>query len=314
MIFMQLNIIATIQPNAKYLKEIIIHPMLNGIRYNTAIPINKPKKKVIHELKKKIYPKNLWIDLKCRELRIKDEVTVPDELITLNHKIDVKTPTAMYFNEGEKYLIIEEVIDGDKLVIKAPPNVPKDFKIHFGKMASVNIPDVTKIHGFLTSNDIEYIHAAMENDIHDYMISFVEKPSDIEKVLEIDPDAQIIAKIESQKGIRFVEEDYDRYKDKVRLMAARGDLYIELDRPHKILNMMKLLIEKDPNAIAASRILLSVLESDEIPSCADLCDIGFILELGYKHVLLGDHVCEDETALKNAIGILEAIQEDFLDF
>ena len=76
---------------------------------------------------------------------------------------------------------------------------------------------------------------------------------------------------------------------------------------------MKLIIEKDPDAIAASRILLSVLDSDEIPNCADLCDVGFILQLGYRNLLLGDHVCEDETALKNAIGILEAIQEDFLN-
>jgi len=310
---MKLNIIGTIQPDASYLREIIIHPMISGIRYNTAIPNNKPKKKIIYELKKKIYPKDLWIDLKCRELRITDAVTIPDEIITLNHKIEVKTPTAMYFNEGEKFLIVEEVINGNKLVIKAPQNAPEDFQIRFGKSASVNIPEVTKVHGFLTENDIEYIHASRENDIHNYMISFVEGSSDIEEVLKIDPDAKIIAKIESEKGIQFVENEYLKFKDKVRLMVARGDLYIELDRPHKILNMMKLIIEKDPNAVAASRILLSVLESDEIPSCADLCDIGFILELGYEHVLLGDHVCEDETAFKNALGILEAIQEDFLN-
>ncbi len=310
---MKLNIIGTIKPDATYLREIIIHPMISGIRYNTAIPTEIPKKKIIYDLKKKIYPKQLWIDLKCRELRIEEAVTIPNEIITLNHKIEVKTPTIMYFNEGEKYLIIDEIIDGNKIRIKVPSNVSNDFKMQFGKAASVNIPEVRKIHGFLTRNDVEYIHASMENDIHYYMISYVEQASDIEEILKIDPEARIVAKIESEKGVQFVEEEYDKYKDRVRLMAARGDLYIELDRPHKILNIMKLIIRKDPDAIAASRILLSVLEAEQIPSCADLCDIGFILEIGFKNILLGDHICEDETALKNAIGILEAVQADFLN-
>ena len=310
---MKINLIGSIQPTASYLREIVSHQMFSGLRLNTAIPFSKPKKKVLYELKKKIYPKTLWVDLKCRELRIKHKVTVPGGLLELNHDIEVKTPTTLYYNEGEKYLIVDELIDGNKLRIKIPKNAPDDFKIIFGQSASVNIPEVRKIHGFLTENDREYIKAALENDIHDYMISFVERSSDIKEILEIDPDASIVAKIESEKGIQFIKNEYDDFKDNVRLMIARGDLYIELDRPHKILNMMKLIIEKDPDAIAASRILLSVLDSDEIPNCADLCDVGFILQLGYRNLLLGDHVCEDETALKNAIGILEAIQEDFLN-
>ncbi|NHI92420.1 MAG: hypothetical protein EAX96_07940 [Candidatus Lokiarchaeota archaeon] len=313
MITLKIKIIGSLQPDVSYLKDIISHSMVSGIRFNTAIPFEIPKRKILYQFKKKIFPKKLWVDLKCRELRIKEQVTIPNDLIELNHQIEIKTPTIMYYNEGEKYLVIDEIINGNKLKIRIPKNAPNDFKICFGKSASVNIPEVQKIYGYLTDNDREYIQAALENDIHDFMISYVEDPSDIKEVLELDPNASIIAKIESEKGLEFVKSHYNDFKEKVHLMVARGDLYIELDRPHKILNAMKIIIEKDPDAIAASRILLSVLNSEQIPNCTDICDIGFILQLGYKNLLLGDHVCEDESTLKNAIGILEAIQNDFLN-
>ncbi len=38
-------------------------------------------------------------------------------------------------------------------------------------------------------------------------------------------------------------------------MAARGDLYVEINTPHDILNATKLIIEKDPEAIVGSRML-----------------------------------------------------------
>ncbi|MHA1796940.1 MAG: pyruvate kinase [Candidatus Helarchaeota archaeon] len=309
---MKLQVIGSLHPEANFLKSVMTYPIVSGIRFNTAIPFKDPKK-VVYRLKKKTYPKTLWIDLKCRELRIKEETTIPDNLIILNHKIELKTPAVMYYNEGEKYLIIDEVIDGNKLKIRVPKNVTSDFSIHFGKSASINIPDVIKIHGYMTQNDINYVNAAIENNIHDYMISFVEEASDIESVLELDPEAKIVAKIESQKGIEFIEKQYDQFKDNVTLMVARSDLYIELEHPHSILNVIKLIIEKDPNAIGASRILLSVIKSSDIPNCADICDIGFLLSLGYKTFLLGDQICEDENTLKNALGILKAIQDDFLN-
>ena len=94
-------------------------------------------------------------------------------------------------------------------------------------------------------------------------------------------------------------------------MVARGDLYIEIERPHEILNALELIIKKDPDAILASRILLSTLNLESIPSCSDMCDIGFGLKLGYKNFMLGDHVCENENALKSSIGILDHILKDF---
>ncbi len=307
-----MSIFVTIHPFADYLDPILRHPRIVGLRFNSAIPFSQTPQEIIEILKNKVKNKELWIDLKCRELRIAENVRVPKELIPLNHEIEVKLPTAMYFNEGERYLIIEEIIDGNKLKIKTPKKAPEDFEIRFGKGASINIPDNSlKIYGYLTENDIKYIEASKECDIHNYMISFVEQISDVKDVLELDPEAKMVAKIETEKGLEFIKFRYSLVKDKVKLLAARGDLYIEIDRPHEILNAMKLIIEKDPQAILASRILLSTLNPKSIPSCSDLCDIGFGIKLGYKNFMIGDHVCENENAIKSALGILDQILEDF---
>ncbi len=307
-----MNVLVTIHPHANYIDSILRVPSISGLRFNSAIPFSETPSEIIEILKKKTKGKDLWIDLKCRELRITEDVIVPKDLIPLNHKIEVNLPNAMYFNEGERYLIIEDVVDGNKLKIKKPKNAPDDFHVRFGKGASINIPDDSlKIEGYLTENDIKYIKASSESGIHNYMISFVEQASDIKEVLELDPDARMVAKIESKKGLEFIKLRYDPFEDKVRLMAARGDLYIELDRPHEILNAMASIIKKDPDAILASRILLSTLEQESIPSCSDLCDIGFVLKLGYQNFMIGDHVCEKEKALKSALGILLQIMKDF---
>ena len=307
-----MSILVTIHPFADYLDSILTHPRIIGLRFNSAIPFTQTPQEIIEILKKKTKPKELWIDLKCSELRITKETVVPKELIPLNHKIEVSLPTAMYFNEGEKYLIIENIIDGDKLQIKTPKYASEDFEIRFGKGASINIPNSSlKVHGYLTENDTKYIKASKECNVHNYMISYAQNSSDIEELLKLDPEATIVAKIESKKGLEFVKNEYEQYRDNVRLMAARGDLYIEIERPHEILKALKLIIKKDPDAIFASRILLSTLEPEAIPSCSDICDVGFGILLGYKKFLLGDHVCEKEVALKSSIGLMDHIFKDF---
>lgn len=281
------------------------------VRLNTGALISGSKKDIIEEAKKQVFPAPLWMDLKCRELRIIKETVIPRDLIELNHSIEVDTPTVVYYNEGKSYIIIEEIIEGNKLKIKLPKNFSGKEEIKFGKGASINIPDKSlKIDGYLTDNDIEYIEAAKQNGIHNYLLSYVESVEDIQYVKNLDPEAIIIAKIESPKGLKFVREDYIQVKDHVRLLAAREDLYIELERPHQIIEALKLIIQKDPNAIAASRILETLRNPDKMPKCAELCDIGFLLELGYKSLLLGDVLSSNQAALLAALGIIDAISKE----
>jgi pyruvate kinase len=89
-------------------------------------------------------------------------------------------------------------------------------------------------------------------------------------------------------------------------MAARGDLYLELEQPGQILQAVRTIIQADPGAVAASRILSS-LRRDSRPSCEEVSDIGLLAALGYQTLLLGDELSFQEKTLLRAVAALEAI-------
>ena len=60
----------------------------------------------------------------------------------------------------------------------------------------------------------------------------------------------------------------------------------------------------------ANRIL-SGMRKSRTPSCAELGDVGFLLELGYRSLLLGDEICFHADALFSALAVLESIERDY---
>ena len=77
----------------------------------------------------------------------------------------------------------------------------------------------------------------------------------------------------------YVKKEWNK---EARLMAARGDLYVEMKMPHHIIKAQEDIVKKDPDAIAASRIFSSLAYSFE-PSCSDISDVdelwGFLKAL-----------------------------------
>nr|MDO8085516.1 pyruvate kinase [Candidatus Sigynarchaeum springense] len=307
-----IEIIVTTAPDASFIPAIARIDAVSGFRFNTGYSYFKGSKAdALSAFKVATGRKTAWVDLKTRELKLvtATEITPGNQILEINHRVEISNfPALIYFNEGKKAVEIDQVIDGNKLHVNIPPG-RKDFKISFGKGTSFNMPDARVTDGFFTARDVEFVKAARELGMHDYCLSYVEAASDIDELLRLDPDARVIAKIESPRGLQFVASGYRAVKGKVRLLAARGDMYVELDRPHDILAALKSIIDADPRAIGASRLLLSFLEPGSIPSCADICDIGFLFKLGYKSFLLGDELCADENVLKSAIGVILAIQE-----
>ncbi len=300
-----LAIYLTLEAGRQFSQEVLQSPLIKGIRWNTGAPTSDIKSRVLTNFQRNIDPIKGWIDLKTRELRIINSPTVPYDYLELNHEIEVDTPTVMYYNEGKKVVIIKDVFDGNKLMVKLPDNFTGKETIRFGEGASINIPDESlKVKRYLTQTDKEYIEAAKHIGLHNYLLSFVESTEDIKELMKLDPNANIIAKIESKKGLHFVTNEYEQVKNNVRLLVARADLYIELNRPHEILKALRLIIKQDPTAIAASRILESFLDLKSIPLCADFTDLGFLLEIGYKTFLLGDDLCQNEESLLSALGAL----------
>ena len=83
-------------------------------------------------------------------------------------------------------------------------------------------------------------------------------------------------------------------------MAARDDLYLQcLENNNDMLCYLKKIIERDSEAICASRIFLS-LERSKTVSFADFTDLELMYNLGYRKFMLCDNICNYsfESAIK----------------
>jgi len=294
--------IVTIPPYAPFIEEVVKHPLVSGLRLNTVMPLKGSIEDTVKKLRDQVGEKDLYLDLKCRQLRVKNFGVPPFTEIELTHRIKVQTPVTAYFGNGEEQATVLEV-DGNRLIMQEGPSRV------VGPGESINIPHPSlTIEGYLTENDRNYILAGKAAGVHNYMLSFFEQAEDEKELLEIDPLAQRIYKIESLKGLNYIKKS--ELPEHGRLMAARGDLFAELEKPHKIIKAMEQIITKDPQAIAASRILGSFSQSYE-PSCADISDVDSLIRMGYRTLMLGDDVCMRRDSVISALNLLEAMDEQY---
>lgn len=324
-ITMSIQTIVTIPPYAPFIREVVRHKSVSGLRLNTVMPVKESEQledmlKRLDDETKKAGNKELWIDLKCRQLRVKEYWVPPYTKIRISHNIKVETPVTAYFSDGNEHATVVEV-DGDGLIMLEGP------KRVVGPGESINIihPSLS-IEGFLTDTDKRYIEAACKVGIHNYMLSFTETQDDIETLYKLDGDANAVAKIESRKGMDYVKNEWGKDNEdksvkqnavitnqslmKSRLMAARGDLYIELSKPHEIIDAVETIIKTDPNAIVASRIFNSFSHSLE-PTCNDIGDVDNLLRMGYKTFMLGDDICMRRESVMSALNLFSAMAERY---
>lgn len=293
--------IVTIPPYASFIEEVLRHPIVSGVRLNTVMPIQGKLEDTLRDLDEKArrHHKDLWVDLKCRQLRIKTYGVPPFTEIELTHNIEVETPVKAYFSDGKEAATVLKV-EGNRLIMQEGP------RRVVGPGESVNIPHPSlKVHGYFTEKDKEYIAACREVGIHNYMLSFVEEKGDAEELLKLDPEARVVEKIESIEGMNYVHENWE---GKTRLMAARGDLFVELKKPHHVLRALETIVEKDLNAIAASRIFSSLAYSLD-PTCEDISDVDNLLRMGYRTVMLGDDICMKRDSVISGLNLFAAIAE-----
>ena len=295
--------IVTIPPYAPFIEEVLKHEVVGGIRLNTVMPVKESLEDVLKRLdeKAKKHEKELWIDLKCRQLRVKTFGVPPFTEIELTHNIKVNTPTKAYFSDGKETATVLEV-NGNKLIMQEGP------KRVIGPGESVNIPDRSlTIEGYFTDIDKRYIEAGKKVGADHYMLSFVEGKEDIDLFKKQYPEAVIAAKIESRKGMQYVAKEWNK---EARLMAARGDLYVELRMPHYIIEAVETIVKKDPDAIAASRIFNSLTYNLE-PSCEDIGDVDNLLRIGYKTFMFGDDICMKRDSIISGLNLFAAMAEKY---
>lgn len=289
--------IVTVPPYATFIDDVARHPVVGGLRLNTVMPVKGPLDAMLERLAAHGQP--LWVDLKGRQLRVVDAAVPPFTSVRLSHRIDVTTPADAFFSDGREYARIVE-IDGDRLILDESP------RRVVGPGESVNIvADDLRIEGTLTDTDRSYLDAMSRAGLRDVMLSFVESPGDVAEVREILPDANVVLKIESRPGLGYVARHGATHG---RLMAARGDLYVEVVQPHRIIAAMREIVRADPDAIVASRILSS-LAVDPVPLASDIGDVAFCLEIGYRTFLFGDEVCQRRDTILPALNLFSEIAQ-----
>jgi pyruvate kinase len=277
---------------------VVEHPLVRGLRLNTVMPLKESHVDVVRRLAS--LGSRLWVDLKGRQLRVVEAAIPPFTEVRVSHPVAVDTPCDAFFSDGREYARIVAV-DGPRLILQESP------RRMVGPGESVNIVDSSlRIEGTLTSTDRAYLQAMREAHVLDVMISFVEEPGDVDEVLDLLPGARPLLKIESQRGLAFVS----KYKaSKGRLMAARGDLYVEVLYPHRIIGAMRDIIAADAEAVAASRLFPS-LARHPVPDAADISDAAYLMALGYRTFMLGDEVCMRRDSVLAALNLLEAVARE----
>jgi pyruvate kinase len=289
----------TAPPYATFLEEVARHPLVCGLRLNTVMPVRGGPGEALARLGG--FGQPLWVDLKGRQLRVVGAAVPPYTEVRLSHRIRVDTPVDAYFTDGTERVRVMAA-DGDRLILEDGP------RRLVGPGESVNIVHGSlEVEGMLTETDRAYLATMGEMGMTRALLSYVERPEDADEVRALLPGAEVMLKIESRRGLEYARKFG---ASQGRLMAARGDLFVEVLRPHRIAASMRDIFAADSEAIAASRLFDS-LATHPVPSCADICDAAFLLELGYRTFLLGDAVCLRRETVLAALNLLEAVAEGF---
>jgi pyruvate kinase len=259
------------------------------------MPLKERPEEALERLSK--YGRPIWVDLKGRQLRVVGAAIPPYTEVMLSHPIEVDTPTDAFFSDGREHVRVAAV-DGRRLILEDGP------RRLIGPGESVNIPHPSlKIHGTLTETDKAYLAAMKALGMTKVMVSYVESAEDVAEVKALLPGAEVVLKIETLSGLAFARKYGAEHG---RLMAARGDLFVEVIRPHKVISALKTIITADSQAMVASRLFDS-LAYQPIPDNADISDAAFLLSLGYRTFMFGDRICFQRDSIMEALNLLSAV-------
>lgn len=303
---MKPELLVTLWPSFSHFNRFANDKRLSGIRLNSAMITNPMLDSELEIIKANPVRNPLFFDVKGRQLRITEVVSNKDRLeIILNHPIQVVTPCVVLFKAGADYAVLDHLeCDGRKLIFQGGPR----YRVSPGE--SIHIRDTSLVvkGELFTETEVAKIAKVKAAGFNKYFLSYVESQNDVDQFLElVGKDAEVWLKIENNAGIEYVKSF--RKKDNLVLVAARGDLFVELPKPHDMIKALRLIIEKDPEACAGSRILLSVIDSP-VPSCADLCEVAWLHDIGYRRMMLCDELCLKENLLATAVNVFDSIKND----
>lgn len=295
---MDLQLFVTLWPSFPHFGRFAHDDRLVGIRLNSAMVGESAVADELDRAKRAGGTVPLHFDVKARQMRVENIHLNTDYLdMTLNHPIDVVTPVPVLFKAGEDCAVLDHLEEGGKrLIFQGGPR----YSVKEGESICIRHPSLRVLGDMFTDAERRKIEKVKEFGLRRYFLSYVESQRDVDEFMElVGRDAEVHLKIENDRGLEFVASQY-RKQPNTRLVAARGDLYVEIERPHEILAAVKLIIEKDPEACAASRLLLSVV-GGSVPSCSDFSELAWLYDIGYRRMMLCDELCLKENLLATAV-------------
>jgi len=273
----EISLTITSWPGLPHFRDFAFDPVVEGIRLNSAMVTKPELTEVIAKVaswKEKTRP--LWFDVKGWQLRT-EQVLYCDEAgramseaelaeqpahhleLVMNHAIhDVPLPFEVLFKAGEDWATLNRIEDdGRRLVFE--PGGPQ-WEVFEGESIHVRHPSL-RLGGYpFTDIEKEKIELAVRAGFTRYFLSYVADQAYIDEFRElVGHDAEIRLKIEDRRGLQFVEREFKK-QDGLTLVLAQGDLYVEVEQPYEILDAAELILAHDPEAIAGSRLLLSVVD------------------------------------------------------
>lgn len=260
---------------------------IDAIRFNTAERSPFSPRETLERLRAAFPKCPLWVDLKGRQLRVTQWGEPGFGDIVLNREISLTLPATLVLRGGEE-VEIRAICEGRKLYVEPTP------KYAVGAGQAVNIfSEGLQIYGpYLTELDCAYLEAAKVLGIDTFMLSFIESSEDIRAVRELFPESRLALKIESWRGVDFLEEVANQLNEQTCLMAARDDLSQLLPKnPTELLSVCERIARIDPHAILASRVFSS-LARQAIPDPADFADLRLMQLMGYQTICLSDGISQ----------------------
>lgn len=306
----KLRLMVTLWPSFPHFKSFLNDDRLSGIRLNSAMMALPELAKELEICDKLAGPGTvpLFYDIKGRQLRIDEVISKSTHLeLRLNHPIRVKTPMPVLFKAGaDDALLLRVEDDGYRLVFQQGPT----YTVRAGESLHIRHASLSVGGDQFTIPEMEKIEAVKKAGFKNWFLSYVQCQRDVDQFLElVGKDAQVMLKIEDYRGLEYVAKEFEK-TDNLTLVAARGDLYVELAMPHDILAAQKLIIAEDPEAVVASRLLLSVIRSP-VPSCSDFSELAWLYDIGYRNVMLCDELCLKEDYLAPAVGAFDAFRGSY---
>jgi len=304
---MNLDLLATLWPSFPHYERFMSDSRLSGIRLNSAMMSNPELDKeleVIEGFKNRLKV-DLYFDVKARQPRVVEVIPNADYLdLRLNHPVEVLTPSVVIFKGGVDHAVLDHLEEGGRrLVFQGGPR----YKVKAGESLYLRDPGLRILGDLFIPEEVTKIEKCRKAGFKKWFLSYVEEERDIDQFLELaGQDSEVWLKIESMRGLEYVARHF-RKRENVVLVAARGDLYVEIDRPHNIAAALRLIVKADPEACVASRLLLSVVDGP-VPSCADFLELQWLYDVGYRRMMLCDELCLKGDLLATAVNAFQSFK------